>query len=135
MAKFWCKETRIFCRLKVGIIEPVFALLLFRPTIHKSSCEMLPLTALCAYSQYEAVEARLGDPGRLPRGGGCKAPSARTNKKPCLSPFLLYSHKRRDEARHLLVCQLQGTDSFRRGDSNYSPFNSQPVCVYLDVHK
>ena len=62
--------------------------------IHKSSCEMLPLTALCAYSQYEAVEARLGDPGRLPRGGGCEAPSARTNKKPCLSPFCFTAMRR-----------------------------------------
>lgn len=48
---------------------------------------MLTLTGLCAHSQYEAGEARLGDPGQLPRGGGCKAPSARTNKKSSLPPF------------------------------------------------
>ncbi len=35
---------------------------------------MLLLTALCAYSQYEAGEARPGDPGQLPGGGGCNKP-------------------------------------------------------------
>lgn len=67
--------------------------------------------AISAYSQYEAGEARLGDPGQLPRGGGCKAPLLQELIKNVLAAtILLYSHRRGDEAAHLLACQLQGTD-------------------------
>lgn len=77
---------------------------------HTSSFKMLTLTVLCvfiavsAYCQYEAGELRLGDPGQLPRGGDCKALSARTNKKKILTAtILLYGHMRQDEAGHLPV--------------------------------
>lgn len=131
MAKFWCKETRMFCRLEVGIIEPVFALLLFRPTIHKSSCEMLPLTALCAYSQYEAVEARLGDPDGSLEVVAAKPLLQELIKNPACHHFCSTAIRGGMKPAICLFVSCRAQTPSDGGDSNYSPFNSQTcLCIF-----
>lgn len=79
MPNIWYKQQNVLVlnSIEAETFYSLFALFLFWLKNNTSSFKMLTLTALCAYSQYEAGEARLGDPGQLPRGGGCKAPSAK----------------------------------------------------------